>query len=585
MQTPQYILAISALLLSTALGTQRAGAFTEPWQVWVKQPIATPMTMATIVTADSGAQVQFSVAGNTYTNTGLGGGQKSTNIFYVPVKAHQQYPLQISGSSWSEAEVHFTPYVSRQLLAKRGKQAMPKPYKSFINNSETNDFDAAYQSSGNHATNFLLEVRPDNGFRPSFLAGLEDRWSRDEDATSALAPGDGYFPEIGPGRSTNAWSGAFRWGVSLGRLWNGSPCGMVRLDEVALGGSLYSAAPLTYTARSTNTAELLLVTNSTGQLRQIRAPQTLLDVQATNSPNEECILKFYLLSQVGSTTNSSGLFPINTDDPFVVWHVKNPDSPGTSNRVQFIEVRPGRTITSEVQYSNLVWSLKTGSGAELRTETRTVSVSGPVRTETVEIKSPTNSVYKALERYKSFAWGWELTNVISDPDGAKLTNSFTYYEDSNDQLEFGKLKDHVYPGGRWERSCYMNSPDCPGWPLAGYFGYYGAYTEMVIRPWMDGPSDVSGATVDNVVQDATTYTGIDIGAHTSWDHEQFFGIADYYTNETSWTTGIDGGSETGNIVIDYSDDIIGRASSRPMKLAGPTSAAFSRAGRPRAAAL
>ena len=537
---------LGSLLVLACWQARGATQSVEPWQRWAQRPIESPLALQVSVRAGSGTEVYVSLAGNTFTNTGAGlDVDSTTNSFTAQLEPHEPYTLGVTGGNVGSVSIKLEPFVPRQVMPKKGPQSVPKPYRLFLNAlSQTNLLEVEFESAGNNATNYTVEVRPDRGFRPASLLKLEDQWSRDEDPANVLAPGDGLVPEIGPGRDTAPALGAFRWGVSLGRLWNGRASGLIRLNEEALAARTYTAAPLCYTARSTNIAELMVITNASGQLRQIRAPQTLVDIQGTNQPNEQCVIRFYLLSQVGTATNGSGLFPINTDDPFVTWRIKNPDAVGTSNRVQIIEERPGRTYTSEIQYSNQVWSLKTGSGGELRTETRSVSVSGPVRTETVEIKSPTNTVYKAIETYRRFDWGWELTNVVSNPDGYGLTNSFTFYESSAEPNAYRKLKDHWYPGGRWERMYYVAGWDenpCPSWPFGDVTTYFPfAYHEVKVRPWEDGPSSPETAALTNVVQEITEYTGINIGAHTSWYHDEYLGPKNDDRSMIFMSSGVDG---------------------------------------------
>ena len=465
-----------------------------------------------------------------------------------------QYPLTISGGTFTPTEVQLVSYVSRDKLLKSGSKAVPRPYKIFVNNGETNDFQANFGTSGSYSTNLLLEVRPDRGFRPVTMLDSESQWNRDQDGTAVvLGPGDAWLPDIGPGRSTNTWSGGFRWAVNLGRLWNGSTAGMIRLDATVLNANLYTAAPLSYTARSTNTAEMMVLTNSSGQLRQIFTPQTLVDIQSTSSPTQQCVLNFYLLSEVGSTTNGTGLFPINTNTPFVTWRVKNPDSPGATNRVQFVEERPGgRTNTYQIAYSGSVWTLTSGAGADTITETRTVSVSGATRTETVLIAGAAN-VYKAVETYQKFAWGWELANVVSNPDGSGLTNSFTFYTNATETAAYGKLQDHYYPGGYWERTYYVNDGACPSWPFGTVSDYFGDdYYEVTIRPWEDGPSSPAGATLNNVVQSILLETSISLGTHFSWEHDEYFGPmlsggSLVSSNQISYSFGDDGADAYGGL--------------------------------------
>jgi hypothetical protein len=460
------------------------------------------------------------------------------------LKPHEPYTLSASGDL-QYLRVHFKPYASRQALGIRGQKSLPRPFKVFVNNVEppTDDpVEATFEDCGGHSTNWTVEVRPNRGSRPVNFVRTEERWSADEENVKDLAPGDGFQPELGPGRDTNAAVGAFRWAVNLGRLWNGQACGLIRLNERTITTNLFTAAPLTYTVRSTNLAELWVITNASGDLRQIRAPQALVDIQATNQPNEQCALKFYLLSQVGSTTNGSGLFPINDDNPFVTWRVKNPNSPGTYTRALLIEERPGgRNYTNEIKFTSAsnLWSLVRGQGNETRTETRAVSISAVTnRTETVEINS-TATAYKAVETYSKYPWGWELVKAISNPGTYGLTNTFDYYTNTNEDyaVEYRKLKAHWYPGGRWQLWYYGGNGECPSWPY-GSLGaaFAGPSTEVRVQPWIDGPADPANANFTNAIMTYTdTYHGNFAGHEMNRRTREFLDDPSVDAYSAAWT--------------------------------------------------
>ncbi len=418
----------------------------------------------------------------------------------------------------------------RYLLAKRGAASIPRPYKVFVNSEEIEDNESLLISfpAGNNTTNLFLEVRPDRGFRPASLMAYEENWSRDENQDTETGPGDGEWAQIGPGRSTDPSSGAFRWAVSLGRLRNLMSAGKVRLNEPRITESLFNGTALSFTARSTNTSELHVLTNASGSLRQIRAPQALADIQSTTSPTQECVLKFYILANVSSTTNGGGFYSILNDTPFVTWRIRNPNSFGTYNRFQIIEERPAsRTYTSEISYDSAtrLWTLTDyGTGNQQRTEKRTVDIDGSLRQETVEIRSTTSTLYKAIEKYRQYPWGWELTNVVSNPDnpGNALTNSFVYYEAPEQETVYGKLNQRWFPGGGWELFFYPDGYECDDWPFGNYSEYHGVLaipTEIRVRPWEGGPIDPTAATLQTVVVHESTRWPAAVWGHYS--HEAY----------------------------------------------------------------
>lgn len=483
-----------------------ASSFPEPWQIWSRNPVSTTLQLEFSVKAS--ANVVLTAAGQSFTNSGLGcGSLGTTNKYFPSLQPYERYQFSVAGSSWDGAELYFKAYTAKNLMSKRGPRSIPRHFRVFINGEELREADPltlSFGSCGNNTTNFIVEVRPDKGLRPVTSGAYEEQWSGDEDQRNA-APGDGQWPDIGPGRSTNAASGAFRWATSLGQLRNGLTVGKIRLNEQEISSNLFNCAALSYTARSTNQAELhVVVTNANGSLRQIRAPQVFVDLQSTYSPTEESVLKFYILTNVSTTTNGSGLYTILTNSPFVTWRIRNPNSPGTYRQLQVIEERPtSRTFTSDISYdsTNKVWQLTYGSGSEQRIEKRTVSITSGTRQETVELKSASATLYKAVEKYSQFAWGWELTNVVTNPDGQALTNSFVYYTNSAQDATFTKLKERWYPGGRWElhRHPYTDEfgdPQCDDWPFGSFADYSGNKDarQLIIRPLMDVPSTPAAAT-------------------------------------------------------------------------------------------
>lgn len=502
-----------------------SGGQVEPWQIWAQQPVAAPLQLEVNVRAEYGTQVTIGLAGQNYTVDGIGlGSETETNRFYPNLKAYQSYPLSVSGANWDYIRVVFKGYTPRHLLSKRGPRAIPRPFRALVDGEDYLDTEAldATFAAGSNSTNWVVEVRPDRGLRPVVHQSYDEVWSRDEN-TGDTAPGDGQWLALGPGRSSSASSGAFRWSVNLGRLWTGLTAGKVRLNEQMLSSNLFNGAALSYTARSTNQSELHVITNANGWLRQIKAPGALLDIQTTASPTQECMLRFYTPARVGSYTN--GLYPILTNSPFVTWRVRNPDSPGAYSRLQIVEERPAsRSHAAELSYGNSVWQLSYGAGNEARTERRTVTVNGNSRQETVEILWQSNVLYKAIEAYSQFAWGWELTNVVTHPDGGGLTNRFVYHTDPTVPAAYGRLKERWFPGGRWELYCYPYLDDsdvyqCAGWPpscgdFADYTGDRDAYL-IRVRPWKDAPATPSAATLTNIVVTESRSFNAAVGHHES----------------------------------------------------------------------
>ncbi|MBI4556124.1 MAG: RHS repeat protein, partial [Candidatus Hydrogenedentes bacterium] len=114
-----------------------------------------------------------------------------------------------------------------------------------------------------------------------------------------------------------------------------------------------------------------------------------------------------------------------------------------------------------------------------------ISFSNTNRIETVEIKQGTNSAYQAVEIYHPYAWGWELTNVVTGTGTTALTNSFDYYQDAGDEFSYTKIKEKRFPNGGWEKWLY---PDADNG---------GPNLQRRLRPWKDSPLTPDGADVTN----------------------------------------------------------------------------------------
>lgn len=194
----------------------------------------------------------------------------------------------------------------------------------------------------------------------------------------------------------------------------------------------------------------------TADLLQAVGPGVLVDVEVLTPSSYE--LRYYHWDGSG-TPGTDGTYPVPAGSPHTVFLVDNPDGTGDT----FNELRITRTAGTDVDvwiYSfdagTGVWTMTSDNGntvesylesgdtdPSLQHVERTVSDGGDV------------VLSKTIHTYQEFEWGEELVSVVSDPDGAALTTTWTYYDDEeNDGANYGKMRSVVDENGHWEIYTY-----------------------------------------------------------------------------------------------------------------------------------
>ncbi|MDX1952065.1 MAG: RHS repeat-associated core domain-containing protein [Verrucomicrobiota bacterium] len=500
------------LLLSQVAAVVNA-QFVEPWQKWAQQPATAPLLVRARIMGADLTPVTFNLAEKSEDFDGEGCGVTATvtNLFRATLRPHQPYTLTISGAELEQVDLSLQGFVNDHLS--RLSKKLAYPYLVYVDGVLTNAISHNFGSCGNHSKTWEIEIRPDRGFRPVSWRGIEENWRRDEDNVSPnRVIGDAMMPDIGPGKDTSATNTEIRWSVYLGKLWNGQSAGLIKFAERNLASNSFTENTLWYSQPSTNRSEVDVIQTGAGSLRQVKVPHGFLDISSTNGVMD---LKFYHLVNVSSSTNTNGIYTILTNSPFVTWKIMNPDGTNQWKAMNFVEERAAWTNIYAISYSstNTSWTLASGSGADARTEKRTLNISGPSRAETVEIHGGTNLTYKAIENYHKFAWGWELTNVVTNPGSNGLTNSWEYFTDSNDDF-YQQLKLYRKPDGGWER-----------WTYDAYNQNHTGNAKLT--PWKDSPANPDDATDENAW-------------HTfMWQSDEGYGVAHNQTSETFGGTNLD----------------------------------------------
>ncbi len=271
------------------------------------------------------------------------------------------------------------------------------------------------------------------------------------------------------GDNSGVKTGSVIWEAGLGKISDGRLSDPLSIREKYLTARVYTPAALVYSPPGfTNEVDVIYLNpadHSQG-LRQIKAPETLADIVVISA--NEYDIKFYSPANVGAKTG--GLYPV-TGLPYLTWKFKNPNPPST-NQLQVSKTQNGTTDTSTYTWDGATstWTLSKNGGAWVETKTTTIDGVTGDRTETKVVKDNLSVVSaKTAQTYHLFPWGESVIKEVTDPDGAALTTTYAYYQNSAEPDKYGSLQSKTMPDGSWEKYDY---------------GYQG-YLTQVMRPWKD----------------------------------------------------------------------------------------------------
>ena len=199
------------------------------------------------------------------------------------------------------------------------------------------------------------------------------------------------------------------------------------------------------------------ITTTNGKPRQIRVPDGLVDITTQNQFKYD--MSFYPNAAVGDQ-DDTGLYT-TTDAPSAKFTIENPDaSTNVYNRLRITKTINGDTNVTEYAQNTVngtnEWTMTTGNGLRIEKVARYQDevYSNCLRT----IMGPTgNIVFKQLSQYQMFGWGPELVCQITDPDGAALTTTWTYYTDSTRTGRYSRIAQTVNADGSWTRYDYTTN--------------------------------------------------------------------------------------------------------------------------------
>jgi RHS repeat-associated protein len=317
-------------------------------------------------------------------------------------------------------------------------------------------------------------------------------------AGSTFGDGDGVWEIVvrrkcdcgngNAGESAGPKQGSVMWDVGLGSLSDGRPAGSLSLHAETLAAYLYTPAGLIYSP-PINTDEVDVVRDSNGSLRQIKAPQALADIVTLGATQYE--VRFYRQADVGAK-DANGVYAVS-NLPFVTWQVSNPHA-GFTDQLRVAKIQNGVTDASLYTWdaANNVWTLSAGGGARNENKTTVTNQTTGDWTDTFTVTDGTGKVVSKVARtYHQFPWKEELIKEVTDPNGAALTNTYTYFQNENETGRFRRLQSVTRPDGSWEQYDYDDSGN----------------RVLVLRPWKD--QAFAGATEANSRAVRTTYSNFD----------------------------------------------------------------------------
>jgi YD repeat-containing protein len=184
---------------------------------------------------------------------------------------------------------------------------------------------------------------------------------------------------------------------------------------------------------------LTKITNAAGWLRQVRAYEKVIDV-ITNSASSYS-LKFYHPTNL-LTLQTNGLYQF-MGTPYQTFTIELVG--GDTNHVRITEAADG--AVTDYHWEGAGWALVTGGG--LRRETKSVSVAGGIRTETVTIEGGDSVVVReTITKWQTNLAGiGEIIEEVIGSGSAARTNSYLY--ETN-----GQLRQVTRGDGSWDIYVY-----------------------------------------------------------------------------------------------------------------------------------
>ncbi len=187
-----------------------------------------------------------------------------------------------------------------------------------------------------------------------------------------------------------------------------------------------------------------VLTNSAG-LRQVRSPDGLANVIVVNA--SKYIIDIYPLSAVSTNKSIDNIYTVS-GSPLSSISVENPDGSASTNRLRITD---GDGVISDYEWRTNGWDLVSGGG--LRKESKSTTVTGDIRTTTVEVRGTNTLEASQTRKYQTYAFGEMLIERINGTGSIQRTNLFEYYTNLTLSTT-GLLKQVVHEDGRWDFYTY-----------------------------------------------------------------------------------------------------------------------------------
>ncbi len=241
-----------------------------------------------------------------------------------------------------------------------------------------------------------------------------------------------------------------QFGLGLGA--EGHSAGALQISSLLPTPLLASPAGLTC---ETNLPEVQVILDGS-TLRQVMAPQTLVDIVTNTSSNYE--IRFYLPGAAGQFTG--GFYHPTPGTEFVVWKIENGDTSGnTYNQLKITEQRPGVTHIFFRVYdsANGGWRSIGPEQTGFTEATTAWDVANGIRELTVAVRESNEALVKQVTyKYQAYGWGEGLVETTEGTGAASQVSTRDYYSTS---LPNGitPLKSVIHADGSWEYYVYDSS--------------------------------------------------------------------------------------------------------------------------------
>ncbi|MFZ2633127.1 MAG: RHS repeat-associated core domain-containing protein [Desulfosalsimonadaceae bacterium] len=252
---------------------------------------------------------------------------------------------------------------------------------------------------------------------------------------------------------------------SIGLDTHGNPAGTIMLFSEKITPELSTPAKILFTSLSWDQLDeadgIRRVNAPDGTLRQILAPESFVNI--TNVSESGYTLSFYKRGAAGAK-NADGQYTVQ-GSPDEVWQIA-----GSGNTLTVSNANANKTFAYTQPDADTV-ALTINNAKTIQ---RTVTQNGDDQIVTQTVKDASGNVGETtVKTLRKLPRGLAAVSSVTDPAGAALTTTYTYYDSPANPGENGRIKSEVNSDGSWNRFYY----DADGWGI------------KTVRSWLDAPPD------------------------------------------------------------------------------------------------